>query len=72
MAGLFFWRKKRSSEAPALPENELSSYESSPEALAETTTGVESLEIVSGVAPSEPSPATAEKPNESAAAEAAE
>ena len=64
MAGLFFWRKKRSSEAPALPENELSSYESSPEALAETTTGVESLEIVSGVAPSEPSPATAEKPKE--------
>lgn len=55
MAGLFFWRKKRSSEAPALPENELSSYESSPEALAETTTGV---------VPSEPSPPAAEKPKE--------
>lgn len=60
MAGLFFWRKKRkdeveaptetepsenlSGEAPALPDNELSSYESSPDMLAETTTGVDKPE----------------------------
>ena len=49
MAGLFFWRKKRSSEAPALPDNELSSYESSPDTLAETTTGADELETTTGV-----------------------
>lgn len=41
MAGLFFWRKKRSGEAEALPQEELSSYESSADTLAETTTGVD-------------------------------
>ena len=45
MAGLFFWRKKRSSEAEALPQEELSSYESSADTLAETTTGVDELEV---------------------------
>jgi hypothetical protein len=46
MAGLFFWRKKRSSEAEALPQEELSSYESSADTLAETTTGVDELEVL--------------------------
>ena len=34
------------SEAPALPEEELASYDSSPETVAETTTGVDELEVV--------------------------
>lgn len=63
MAGLFFWRKKRSSEAPALPEQELSSYESSPDTLAETTTGVDLLEITTGVnQPGPEKPVEAKKP----------
>lgn len=33
-------------EAPALPKEELASYDSSPETVAETTTGVDELEIV--------------------------
>lgn len=49
MAGLFFWRKKRSSEAPAIAEQETSSYDVSQESVAETTTGVESLETTTGV-----------------------
>ena len=52
MAGLFFWRKKR--EAPALPEQELSSYESSPETVAETTPVVDSPETTTGVDLPEP------------------
>jgi fused signal recognition particle receptor len=59
MAGLFFWRKKRSSEAEALPQEELSSYESSADTLAETTTGVDELEVLPAPAPVEP-----EKPKE--------
>ena len=73
MAGLFFWRKKRSSEAEALPQEELSSYESSADTLAETTTGVESLETTTGVdlpaateaqAETPSAPSTPEKPKE--------
>ncbi len=55
MAGLFFWRKKR--EAPAIAGDEASSYDASQQSVAETTTGVESLEVLP--APSEP-----EKPKE--------
>ncbi|MEN9749233.1 MAG: hypothetical protein RL149_311, partial [Actinomycetota bacterium] len=59
MAGLFFWRKKR--EAPAAPQEELSSFESSADTLVETTAGAELPETSTAV--EEPKPAAkVEKP----------
>ena len=64
MAGLFFWRKKRSSEAEALPQEELSSYESSADTLAETTTGVDLPAATEAQAETPSAPSTPEKPKE--------
>jgi fused signal recognition particle receptor len=44
-------------EAPALPQEELSSYDSSPETVAETTTGVDELEVIA-----QPEPEVVAKP----------
>ena len=44
-------------EAPALPEEELASYDSSPETVAETTTGVDELEVIA-----QPEPEVAVEP----------
>ncbi len=58
-------------EAPALPEEELASYDSSPETVAETTTGVDELEVIAQPVPEvaaepevipEPEPAVEEVP----------
>ena len=60
MAGLFFWRKKR--EAPAIAGDEASSYDDSQESVAETTTGVDELEVLTAPAPVEPEKPKDKKP----------
>ena len=60
MAGLFFWRKKR--EAPAIAGDEASSYDDSQESVAETTTGVDELEVLTAAAPVEPEKPKDKKP----------
>jgi fused signal recognition particle receptor len=57
MAGLFFWRKKR--EPQAIAGDEASSYDASQESVAETTTGVDELEVLTA-----PAASTPEKPKE--------